>query len=272
MRPVGVQSDRWDVNLARARSDSARIRPMSFSVYSNSRVPFDVLHEDAALLVVYKPAGIVTQPGKGHERDSLLNGLFARYGNALQNLGEDRGWGLLHRLDRDTSGLVLVALRTRAYENLLDQFKRRAVKKTYYAIVAGVPRTRQGVIQLPIAEVVGTRKRAVARRDGKQAITAYRVLDSQPQASLIEAMPKTGRLHQIRLHLAELGHPVLGDEMYGASRGKGAASPPPVRLCLHAAALSFIHPEDGRRMNVTCAVPADFLAQCKRLGLRFPPS
>lgn len=248
---------------------SRRICPMSFSVYANHRVPFDVLHEDAALLAVNKPAGVVTQPGKGHERDSLLNGLFTRYGNALQNLGEDRGWGLLHRLDRDTSGLVLVALRIRSYEHLLDQFKRRLVKKTYYAIVSGVPRTRQGVVQLPIAEVVGTRKRAVARRDGKQAITAYRVLDSQPQASLIEAMPKTGRLHQIRLHMAELGHPVLGDEMYGLSRGKASAAPQ-MRLCLHAAGLSFIHPEEGRRMNVACAVPGDFLAQCKRLGLAFP--
>lgn len=243
---------------------------MSYSVYANHRVAYELLHEDGALLAVNKPAGLVTQPGKGHGRDSLLNGLFARYGNALQNLGEDRGWGLLHRLDRDTSGAVLVALRIKSYEHLLDQFKRRLVKKTYYAIVAGVPRTRQGVIQLPIAEVVGTRKRAVVRRDGKQAITAYRVLDSQPQAALIEAMPKTGRLHQIRLHMAELGHPVLGDEMYGSARGKGGGTAPPVRLCLHAAALSFIHPEEGRRMSVACAVPGDFLAQCKRLGLTFP--
>ncbi|MCC7313868.1 MAG: RNA pseudouridine synthase, partial [Planctomycetes bacterium] len=136
------------------------------SIRPNPSVPFEVRHADPDLLVVYKPSGVVTQPGKKHAHDSLLNGLFVEYGNALQNLGEARGWGLLHRLDKDTSGLLLVALRNRAFENLLDQFKKRKVAKIYWAIVRGTPRPAQAVIQDPIKEVVAARKKAVIARDG----------------------------------------------------------------------------------------------------------
>ncbi|MFQ5430692.1 MAG: RluA family pseudouridine synthase [Phycisphaerae bacterium] len=237
-----------------------------YSVEPNPTVPFEVAHADAHLLVVAKPPGVVTQPGKKHERTSLLNGLFCRYGKPLQNLGAARGWGLLHRLDKDTSGLVLVALRVRAYEHLLDQFKRRLVKKTYWAIVAGTPRPAQGVIQKPIAEIVGTRKRAVIRRDGKQAITAYRILQCGAGATLIEARPKTGRLHQIRVHMASLGHPVVGDALYAT----GSDLPPVPRHCLHAASLSFVHPEAGRRLTIVSPWPADLRKTLKRLGLTAP--
>lgn len=236
------------------------------SVRPNPSVPFEIRFRDDALIVVDKPAGVVTQPGKKHEHDSLLNGLFAEYGPALQNLGEARDWGLLHRLDRDTSGLVLVALRKSAFDHLLDQFKRRLVQKIYWAVVAGRPAPAQGVIQKPIAEVIGARKRAVLARDGKPAITAYRVLQSTNAVSLIEARPKTGRLHQIRVHMASLGFPVLGEDTYA---GKFAMPKAP-RLCLHATSLSFIHPVDGKRMTVTSPWPEDLKAFLKRLGLASP--
>ncbi len=237
-----------------------------FSVEPNNTIPFEVRYADAHILVVEKPTGVVTQPGKKHERTSLLNGLFVEYGRQLQNLGEARGWGLLHRLDKDTSGLVIVALRGRAYDHLLDQFKRRLVKKTYWAIVAGSPRPAQGVIQKPIVEVVGSRKRAIIKRDGKPSITAYRTIQTAGDVTLIEARPKTGRLHQIRVHMADLGHPLLGETIY---QGKHRL-PDVARLCLHAAALSFIHPDTGHRMEVRAPWPSDLRKTLKRLDLSVP--
>ncbi|MBN2559684.1 MAG: RluA family pseudouridine synthase [Phycisphaerae bacterium] len=239
---------------------------MEYSVKPNADVPYDIRHADDDLLVVEKPAGVVTQPGKKHEHDSLLNGLFADYGNALQNLGDARDWGLLHRLDKDTSGLVLVALRNRAYDHLRRLFEDRQVRKVYWAIVYGQPRPAQGVIQKPIAEIAGSRKKAVIRRDGKQAITAYRVLQHANEVSLIEAGLKTGRLHQIRVHMAAMGHPLLGESMYA---GK-IRLPVVPRLCLHAAALSFVHPGTGRRITVHSPWPKDLARTLKRLGLSAP--
>lgn len=239
-----------------------------FSIVPHPAVPYEVRLRDDEFLVVEKPAGVVTQPGKGHQRDSLLNGLFAEFGNALQNMGEERGWGLLHRLDRDTSGLVVVALRIRAYEHLLQQFKDRRIGKIYWAIVAGCPQPVQGVIQKPIAEVIGARKKAVIARHGRQAITAYKVLHRGEGASLIEARPKTGRLHQIRLHMADLGCPILGDDVYG----RETSMPRVPRLCLHAASLTFLHPATGRRVTVTCSWPRDLKGTPGRFGLRAPES
>ena len=237
-----------------------------YSIRPNADVPFEIRHADEDLLVVDKPSGVVTQPGKGHDRDSLLNALFCEHGNALQNMGDERTWGLLHRLDKDTSGLVIVALRTRAYAALREQFESRHIRKRYWAIVAGLPVPAQAVIQLPIAEVTSTRKIAVLRRDGKQAITAYKVLASAPNVSLIEARPKTGRLHQIRVHMAARGHPLLGDDVYG----KDADMPKVARLCLHAAELSFIHPSSGRRVTVQSPFPSDLTKISRRLGLPVP--
>jgi 23S rRNA pseudouridine1911/1915/1917 synthase len=243
-----------------------RFNTAAYSVYPNEDVLFDIAYADDALLVVEKPAGVVTQPGKKHMRDSLLNGLFARYGHPLQNLGEARQWGLLHRLDRDTSGLVIVALRQRAYDDLFDQFKNRRVKKTYWALVAGSPRTAQGVIQTPILEVVGARKKAIAGRRGKPAITAFRVLAVGKGVSLVEARPKTGRLHQIRVHFAEMGCPVVGEDVYADRHRLPAAG----RLCLHAAGLSFVHPETRQRVTVRSPWPSDLVKTLRRVGIKPP--
>ncbi len=237
---------------------------MAYSIDPNPNVPYKVRYADEHLLVIDKPVGVVTQPGKKHGRDSLLNGLFVEYGKLLQKLGEARSWGLLHRLDKPTSGLVLVALRVDAYDRLRDQFKRRKIAKTYFAIIAGRPKTAQGVIQKPIVEIAGRdRKKAVIKQGGGQAITAYRVLDAAGEACLVEVRPKTGRLHQIRVHMAALGHPVLGDGLYGDHQ-KAESVP---RLCLYAAELSFIHPDEPRRVTVKAPVPADFARTLRRLGL-----
>ena len=242
------------------------MEPRRFSIRPNPDVPFEIRFADAELLVIEKPAGVVTQPGKKHEHDSLLNGLFVEHGNALQNLGESRGWGLLHRLDGDTCGLLIGALRHRAYESLLQQFKDRKIGKIYWAIVRGSPRPAQAVIQKPIKEVVGTRKKAVIARDGRQAITAYRVLQSGDDVSLIEARPKTGRLHQIRVHMADQGFPILGEDVYA----RAGELPKVPRLCLHAASLSFFHPESGQKLAVTAEWPGDLRSTLKRFSLTEP--
>ncbi|TVQ59845.1 MAG: RluA family pseudouridine synthase [Phycisphaerales bacterium] len=237
-----------------------------FSVQPNPRIPFTVRHADDDLMVVEKPGMVPTQPGKGHARDTLLNGLFAAHGAALQNVGAARDWGLLHRLDRETSGLVLVALKPHVWDELREEFARRRVSKRYWAIVEGAPAKATGVIRMGIEEVVGRQKTARVSSAGKEAVTAYRVLQSKGAHSLVECKPGTGRLHQIRVHMRAIGCPVLGDTMYGG----GAARERTPRLALHAWRLGFHHPATGSAMVVVAPLPDDLIGVCRRLGLRPP--
>ena len=176
-------------------------------VQPNERVTFSIRHQDDDLLVVEKPARVVTQPGVGHEHDTLLNGLYAQFGDRLQQLGANRDYGLVHRLDRDTSGLLVVALSNRAYDAMRAQFAEREISKYYWAICHKAPRDPQGVIKKPIAEQVRRKDRytsikyATISNQGKPAATAYRVLASNELGALIEARPVTGRLHQVRVHM-----------------------------------------------------------------------
>ncbi len=243
------------------------------SIEPNDRVRFSVVHADPGFLVVDKPSGVVTQPGKGHETDSLLNGLAATHGSLLRNLGAARDWGLLHRLDREASGLLLVGLRPRAYDALRAAFEERRIEKRYWAIAFGKPPKDAGVIRAPIREVTSGKARmkmAQVTRAGtpgaQRAVTAYRVLDSTGKASLLECRLGTGRLHQIRAHLEWLGCPVLGDGLYGA-RTPGARA---ARLALHACHLAFEHPETGAPVSVWSQWPADLGGLLRRVGLHRP--
>jgi 23S rRNA pseudouridine1911/1915/1917 synthase len=245
----------------------------TFTIEPNERVTFKVRHEDDDLVVVNKPARVVTLPGLGHETDSLLNGLFARYGPRLQNLGKARDFGLLHRLDRDTSGLVILALRPRAYDRLREIFEQREVGKYYWAIVKGRPKGASGVIRKPLLEYEGrsgkdprTKKLARISSVGKPAVTAWRVLDSGIAASLLECRAVTGRLHQLRVHLDSIGCPIFGDELYGPASIRTAAP----RLALHAHRVTFPHPETGAAVDVKSSWPSDLKGLLKRLGLQRP--
>lgn len=233
---------------------------------------FKVHYEDDDLVVVEKPARLVTQPGLGHEGDTLLNGLFAKWGTKLQNLGRERDFGLLHRLDRETSGLLVVALRGSAYDALREAFGKREIRKFYWAICRTTPEPAASVIKLPIAEFEGTvgGRRGKAKKlgrvssAGKPAVTAYRVVDSNHLGALLECRAVTGRLHQIRVHLEAIGSPILGDGIY-APRAVAAASP---RLALHAHRLAFTHPMSGEKIDVRTAMPSDMKSVLKRLGLK----
>jgi 23S rRNA pseudouridine1911/1915/1917 synthase len=244
----------------------------TLSVEPNERVTFAVKHEDADLLVVRKPPGVVTQPGVGHEHDTLLNGLFARYGTQLQQLGAKRDFGLVHRLDRETSGLLLVALTADAYDGLREKFAAREISKYYWAVCHKAPREAQGVIKRPILEEerrkdrYTSEKKGVLSSGGKPAVTAYRVLDASPLGALIEARPVTGRLHQVRLHLDSIGAGILGDKLYGPTRTNSASH----RLALHAHRIALVHPVTGEPLDVRTAFPKDLRRVLRALELKRP--
>ena len=243
---------------------------MNLSIPPNPDITFKIRHQDEDLLVVEKPARLVTQPGRGHEDDTLLNGLFAHFGQQLQNLGKARDFGLLHRLDRQTSGLLIVGLKPRAYDALRQAFADREIKKFYWAIAAKAPNKPSGVIKRPILETDDDQKLAKIAASGKPALTAYRVLQTatkgEGRAALLECRPVTGRLHQVRIHLHSIGCPILGDELY-APKAKLFVSP---RLALHAHRLVFKHPTSGEVVDVRSPWPKDLAGVLKRLGFEKP--
>ena len=241
-------------------------------IQSNDRVTYSIRYQDDDLLVVEKPARVVTQPGVGHQHDTLLNGLFAQFGDQLQQLGTARDFGLVHRLDRETSGLLVVALTAQGYDGMRMLFEQREVSKYYWAICHKAPRDPQGVIKKPIAEQLKRKDRYTSTKtakvsaQGKPAVTAYRVLTSNELGALIEARPVTGRLHQVRVHLDLIGSAVLGDDLYGPNIVRKASS----RLALHAHRLVFDHPISGERMDIDTKFPRDLKNTLNRLNLPSP--
>lgn len=245
---------------------------MILSIEPNDRVTFKVRHEDRDVIVADKPAGLVTQPGRGHEGDTLLNGLFARHGVRLQQLGRDRDFGLLHRLDKQTSGLLVVALTRDAYDALREAFEQRRVRKYYWAVTGKAPNKPSGVIRRPILEEGGddsakssrtAPKTARVAASGKPALTAYRVIDASDRGALIECRPVTGRLHQVRVHLESIGCPILGDDLYAPRWAASVAA----RLALHAHRLTFAHPRTGEAIDVRSPMPRDMKSLLKKFGL-----
>jgi 23S rRNA pseudouridine1911/1915/1917 synthase len=213
----------------------------------------DILFEDDDLLVLNKPAGLVVHPGAGHQQHTLINALLAHCKN-LSGIGGKERPGIVHRLDKETSGVLVIAKNDAAHRELSKQFAERATGKTYLALVAGTPRKSFGTIDAPIARHPVHRQRmSIARRGGRSAKTDYRVLRSSGDASLVECVIHSGRTHQIRVHLHHLGHPVLGDKLYG---GKRAGNFP--RQMLHAWKLTFRHPRTGKQMSFIAPIACDF--------------
>lgn len=229
-------------------------------------IPLDVVHEDRDLLVLNKPAGLVVHPAAGRQRGTLVNALLYHYPE-LPRIGGVERPGIVHRLDKETSGCLAVAKTEKAHQFLTRQFQTRQVEKTYLALVYGVVTAGQGRITFPIGRHERERKRmGVRTTKGREAETAYRVLRSASDHTLVEVTPTTGRTHQIRVHLAAIGHPVVGDALYGGrrerrSRWKGA------RHLLHAWKLAFVHPRTGRRLEVTADIPRDLQEILAQLGM-----
>ena len=210
--------------------------------YTPPDTPLAVLHEDAEVLLVDKPAGLLSVPGKGpHLADCLLSRVQDAFPDAL----------LVHRLDRDTSGVMIFALTPHAQRHLGLQFEKRMTKKTYVARVWGTPEEKTGTVNLPlIVDWPNRPKQKVCFETGKPAQTDWRVLKSQGETSRIRLQPHTGRSHQLRVHMLALGHPILGDPFYAS----GAAGDFP-RLMLHSQELRFNHPQGGRSMKIRATVP-----------------
>ncbi|HXA70701.1 MAG TPA: RluA family pseudouridine synthase [Stellaceae bacterium] len=230
-------------------------------------MPLDIRYEDADLIVLEKPAGLVVHPAPGNRDGTLVNALLAHCGDSLAGIGGVRRPGIVHRLDKDTSGLMVVAKSQRAHAALAADFAARRIERAYLAVTWGVPQPREGEISGAIGRNPANRKTmAVVRRGGRAAMTRYRVLRIfKDAAGLVECRLATGRTHQIRVHLSAHGNPLVGDPVYGRSRGRRRVLPAPIkaaidafpRQALHAASLGFRHPATGEWLQFQSELPND---------------
>ena len=222
-------------------------------------IPLAVVYEDADVLVVDKPAGLTVHPAPGHPGGTLVNAVLARVPD-LSGAGGALRPGIVHRLDKDTSGLLVVAKTDRAYRSLVAQLRARAIVRVYLAVVQGTVRAEAGTIDAPVGRHPTHRTRMAIVRAGRPAVTHYRVAERLSGATLLECRLETGSTHQIRVHLLHIGHPVLGDPVYGHARVPGMQ-----RQALHAARLEFTHPRTGERVICDTPLPSDVAALLGRL-------
>lgn len=222
-------------------------------------MPLSVVYEDDDILVIDKPAGVVVHPAPGHQGGTLVNAVLACYPE-LAGVGGQQRPGIVHRLDKDTSGLLVVAKNEGAHRSLSRQLKERQVRKVYLALVQGRLEPAQGVIDAPVGRHPYRRQRMAVVATGREAQTRYRVLRYLADCTLVEASPVTGRTHQIRVHLAAVGHPVVGDAVYGRP------SPLVSRPFLHAQRLGFCLPSDGRYLEFESPLPEELRLALSRLG------
>ncbi len=233
-------------------------------------IPLDILFEDQSLLVLNKPAGLVVHPSAGHEEHTLVNALLHHCAGKLSGIGGVARPGIVHRLDKETSGCLVIAKNDETHLALSKQFAERRVEKIYNAILCGQPAREAGEIRAAITRHSTHRKRMTVCDDasGRAAHTSWRTLEKLDAATFVEARIHTGRTHQIRVHFQHLGHPLVGDETYGAKQNKqlaeltGYTAP---RVMLHSRELTFTHPRTGKEMSFESPLPADFRDALKLL-------
>ena len=221
-------------------------------------IPLDVIYEDNDILVVNKQKGLVVHPGNGNLDGTLANAVMAHCKDSLSGIGGELRPGIVHRLDKDTSGLLIIAKNDKAHIKMSEQIKDRKVKKTYIALVRGIISENEATINMPIGRSTKDRKKMAVTKNGKEAITHFKVLNrfttNKASYTLLEVKIDTGRTHQIRVHMAEIGHPVIGDTVY--SNGKNEFGV--VGQCLHAKKLEFTHPITEKEMNLEAPLPEYF--------------
>lgn len=257
---------------------------------AGENIPLAIVYEDDDLIVIDKPAGLVVHPAAGHATGTLVNALIAHCGDSLSGIGGVKRPGIVHRLDKDTTGLMVIAKNDRAHQALSKQFAEKlesGLTRGYLALVWGAPERPHGTIDAPLDRHPTAREKQAVRKGGRDAVTHWELretfadaqskADGKPVASLIECLLETGRTHQIRVHLAHIGHPILGDETYGTGfKTKAARLSPPARAALdalgrqalHAAILGFTHPASGERLEFDSPLPPDMarLAEALRAG------
>jgi 23S rRNA pseudouridine1911/1915/1917 synthase len=236
-------------------------------------IPLEILYEDADVVVINKPAGMVVHQGAGNSTGTLVNALLGHCDD-LSGIGGELRPGIVHRIDKDTSGILVVAKNDRAHQSLSEQFRLHSVKRVYRALVFGAPREESGRIESAIGRHPIDRKRmSGTARHGKRAVTRWRVLARYDRITLVELRLETGRTHQIRVHLSETGHPLVGDEVYGGGGRLANLADPQLkklirelgRQALHAMTLGFIHPADGSYREFTTELPEDMVRIIKYL-------
>ena len=227
-------------------------------------IPIDVVYEDKDIIVVNKPKGMVVHPANGNPDGTLVNAIMAICKDSLSGIGGEIRPGIVHRLDKDTSGLLIVAKNDMAHVNMSELIKRHEVKKTYIALVRGVVKENEATIDMPIGRSNSDRKKMAVTKNGKNAVTHIKVLKRYDKYTLLEINIETGRTHQIRVHLAHIGYPVIGDYIY--SNGKNEFGI--VGQCLHAKSLEFKHPITGKDMKLEAPIPEYFEKVLQELDIR----
>ena len=226
-------------------------------------IPLDVVYEDGDVIVVNKPVGLVVHPAAGHPDGTLVNALLYHCGKSLSGINGALRPGIVHRIDRDTSGLIIAAKNDAAHQALAAQLADHSLYREYEAVCVGVLKEDAGTVDAPIGRNPTDRKKmAVDRKNGRPAVTHWSVLARYPGHTHIRCRLETGRTHQIRVHLASMGHPLLGDTVYGAKR----PVPGLAGQCLHARRLSFVHPRTGERLTLECPLPPWFEEVLTKLG------
>ena len=226
-------------------------------------IAIDLLYEDEDIAVVNKPAGMVVHPAAGNEQGTLVNALLFRL-SGLSGIGGEMRPGIVHRLDKDTSGVLVIAKNDAAHQDLSSQFKDRTMEKHYRVVVSGAMKEERGLIDAPIGRHKQDRKKMAVVPDGRPSRTEWRVLQPLRGASLLDVHLLTGRTHQIRVHMLSAGHPVLGDVIYAPKLKTPVAVP---RLMLHAFSLELTHPSTGQRMRFEAPLPEAFESVVQKLAL-----
>ena len=228
-------------------------------------IPLDVVYEDEDVIVLNKPKGLVVHPAPGHADGTLVNALLHHCGDSLSGIGGEKRPGIVHRIDKDTSGLLIAAKNDFAHAHLAAQLKDHSLARTYECIVCGNLREDSGTIDAPIGrDPVNRKKMAVTEKNSRSAVTHWEVIARYPGYTHVRCKLETGRTHQIRVHLAWRNHPILGDTVYGHKKPELGQS----SQCLHARELTFVHPRTGERMTVRCELPDYFTALLEKLGKR----
>lgn len=224
-------------------------------------IPLDVVYEDDDVIVVNKPSGLVVHPAPGHSDGTLVNALLFHCGASLSGVGGALRPGIVHRIDRDTSGLIIAAKNDYAHQFLSAQLADHTLARTYECIVVGNLREDSGTVDAPIARDSRDRKRMAVVPGGRRAVTHWTVLARYPGYTHVQCRLETGRTHQIRVHMAYLGHPILGDTVYGAKK----PVPGLTGQCLHAVGLQFIHPRTKELVSLSCPLPGEFTAALRKI-------
>ena len=224
-------------------------------------IPLDVIYEDKDILVVNKQKGLVVHPGNGNPDGTLVNAIMARCKDSLSGIGGEIRPGIVHRIDKDTSGLLIIAKNDTAHINVSEQIKNHEVKKTYIALVRGNVKENQATINMPIARSTKDRTKMAVSKNGKEAITHITVLERFEGFTLLEVNIETGRTHQIRVHLSQIGYPIVGDFVYSNGRNPFGVE----GQMLHSSKLEFVHPTSGNKMELEAKLPEYFEEVLKNL-------